>query len=730
MIKSLFAPHKAGLGASLNAGLRDDNAISLVEMVIIEGAFQQAVAKLKWLLPFRHPDEGEWRRRKNLAPTHAITCACIRYSRNKLLDLICAGLVEYDLPESTRFHTLRKFINDHAEQVQKEKEAVVFVNEKRTDAQDNLEEIKQAVDEASNQLQANMESYRLHERQVDNEVYETDARVAVELEYTDDFTEHQLQYMAFCRDVEEKALYERRLTVSRKYEFSKLMFKASKDLYKEMADEEQTLYQRRLAIVTEEAKKLQGQLDVELKNQEELENDVSRVKNAIEHHLENVGFFNKLLRTNQCLGELVRIAPEESGKLLQEKVRVKWEQLQEVIRKKMDDMQSEETHRIRVMQLLRRQRLEVAMRQLKIHYLKEQQKRGDDMETFKETLKTKFIHEMEQKTKSIDDLRASIRLLHFEVEEKSRLDKRLRESSNVPEAERLDGLIAATEEKITALINETQVINDKNMVIQNEIEDEEATIFRLGLSKAEMEDWLKIEDISFEEQMVRLKYRIVETKAQQEQAKVLLDAAWKEVAEKNKVKPVSAFMEQDLEHVASKCEQAVETVKNLRQDAEAKAQQWNKKLKDLENAVKEIRKEMFQATYSLKISQQQALYKAKNPMILTGLITQGEAKDSEKNPHRMLFQQSIPGKVRRSTIKPLREKPKTNFVSRAESIEEVIKLAQAAQEGPDLDEGEVLAVLFSKESVIDKLVGEVESIEERIDDEVDPKESPEAIHGH
>ncbi|GAV10045.1 hypothetical protein RvY_19548, partial [Ramazzottius varieornatus] len=187
---------------------------------------------------------------------------------------------------STRFHTLRKFINDHAEQVQKEKEAVVFVNEKRTDAQDNLEEIKQAVDEASNQLQANMESYRLHERQVDNEVYETDARVAVELEYTDDFTEHQLQYMAFCRDVEEKALYERRLTVSRKYEFSKLMFKASKDLYKEMADEEQTLYQRRLAIVTEEAKKLQGQLDVELKNQEELENDVSRVKNAIEHHLE------------------------------------------------------------------------------------------------------------------------------------------------------------------------------------------------------------------------------------------------------------------------------------------------------------------------------------------------------------------------------------------------------------------------------------------------------------
>ena len=71
---------------------------------------------------------------------------------------------------------------------------------------------------------------------------------------------------------------------------------------------------------------------------------------------------------------------------------------------------------------------------------------------------------------------------------------------------------------------------------------------------------------------------------------------------------------------------------------------------------------------------------------------------------------------------------KTNFISRAESIEEVIKQARAAQEAPD--EGQDLAVLFSKESDIDKLVSEVESIEERIDNEVDPDESPGAVHTH
>ena len=309
------------------------------------------------------------------------------------------------------------------------------------------------------------------------------------------------------------------------------------------------------------------------------------------------------------------------------------------------------------MQLLRRQRLEVAMRQLKIHYMKEQQKRVDDIEMFKETLKAKFVLEMEQKTKLVDDLRVSIRLLHFEVEEKSRIDKKLMETSNLPEAERLDGLIAATEEKITALINETQVINDNNITLQNDIEDQEALIFKLTLSKDEIEGRLKKEEQSFEEQMARLQQRILETKAEQEQMKVSRDNAWKELAEKNKVKPVSIFMEQDLEHVASQCEQAVETVKNLRQEAEAKALQWNKKLRDLENAVMEIRKEMFQATYSLRMSQQQALYKAKNPMILKGSITQGEAQDSQKNPHRMVFQRSIPGKVRKSTIKPGREKP-------------------------------------------------------------------------
>ena len=160
------------------------------------------------------------------------------------------------------------------------------MNEKRTDAQTNLEEIKEAVDEASNQLHVNMESYRLHERQVDNEVYETDARVAVELEYTDEFTEHQLQYMAFCRDVEEKALYEKRLTASRKYEFSKLMLKASKDMHKEMADEQQMLHGQRVAIAIEEEGRLEGQLNLELKNQEELENDLNSAKNAIEHHLD------------------------------------------------------------------------------------------------------------------------------------------------------------------------------------------------------------------------------------------------------------------------------------------------------------------------------------------------------------------------------------------------------------------------------------------------------------
>ena len=309
------------------------------------------------------------------------------------------------------------------------------------------------------------------------------------------------------------------------------------------------------------------------------------------------------------------------------------------------------------MQLLRRQRLEVAMRQLKIHYMKEQQKRVDDIEMFKETLKAKFVLEMEQKTKLVDDLRVSIRLLHFEVEEKSRIDKKLMETSNLPEAERLDGLIAATEEKITALINETQVINDNNITLQNDIEDQEALIFKLTLSKDEIEGRLKKEEQSFEEQMARLQQRILETKAEQEQMKVSRDNAWKELAEKNKVKPVSIFMEQDLEHVASQCEQAVETVKNLRQEAEAKALQWSKKLRDLENAVMEIRKEMFQATYSLRMSQQQALYKAKNPMILKGSITQGEAQDSQKNPHRMVFQRSIPGKVRKSTIKPGREKP-------------------------------------------------------------------------
>jgi hypothetical protein len=52
--------------AGINNNMRNpneiDTALAVVEQVLVESGFQKAIAKLKWLLPFKHPDHEDWDR--------------------------------------------------------------------------------------------------------------------------------------------------------------------------------------------------------------------------------------------------------------------------------------------------------------------------------------------------------------------------------------------------------------------------------------------------------------------------------------------------------------------------------------------------------------------------------------------------------------------------------------------------------------------------------------------
>ena len=80
---------------------------------------------------------------------------------------------EYDLPKEERFKSIITFLQQNAAQLEQERHARKLQERRRSDAEIDLTVVTHAVDDAKNQLTANMEAYRLHERQIDNEVIHT-----------------------------------------------------------------------------------------------------------------------------------------------------------------------------------------------------------------------------------------------------------------------------------------------------------------------------------------------------------------------------------------------------------------------------------------------------------------------------------------------------------------------------------------------------------------------------
>ncbi|OQV13916.1 hypothetical protein BV898_11910 [Hypsibius exemplaris] len=313
--------------------MKEGADLAVVEQIIIENAFERAIAKLKWLLPLKEPMNEEWYRLEHLSGTLNITVlhdvvletfdqlmrkhhflpkddprkpskrmvekrmhAMLDHlqlrqllQRNaqfgkKLLELISSGLVEYDAPDEEGLETIHRFIKDNAFQLQQEKNARIFKERGLSDAEMDLKVATHAVDDAKKQLAVKMEAFRLHQRQIDNEVYETNSRVQVELTYTNEFTEHQLQLMAFTRDHEEKAIYSKRLLASRCFDYSTIMHKASKELYREMYEEQQDNHDQRMRVAEAEHDRLEKEQWQETRNMKELEKELVGSKVAIQHH--------------------------------------------------------------------------------------------------------------------------------------------------------------------------------------------------------------------------------------------------------------------------------------------------------------------------------------------------------------------------------------------------------------------------------------------------------------
>lgn len=110
--------------------------------------------------------------------------------------------------------------------------------------------------------------------------------------------------------------------------------------------------------------------------------------------------------------------------------------------------------------------------------------------------------------------------------------------------------------------------------------------------------------------------------------------------------PENVALERELKQTNDECRELMETVKVLRLKTDIRAQYWLKKLTVLENATREIRKEMFQTVYSQKMAQMHAKNKSKNPVILKGPISEEAAKQYEENMGaKMVLPKLKPGRV-------------------------------------------------------------------------------------
>ena len=134
------------------------------------------------------------------------------------------------------------------------------------------------------------------------QVYETNARIDVELAYTDDFTEHQLQFMAFTRDHEERVMYASRMAAARRYDHASVMHRSVKDLFRDMYEKQEERHNTRMAVTEAEQDELEQKLWQESRHIEELENDLAASKVAMQHHQRAIARL-RTIRTEEVMKE-------------------------------------------------------------------------------------------------------------------------------------------------------------------------------------------------------------------------------------------------------------------------------------------------------------------------------------------------------------------------------------------------------------------------------------------
>ncbi|XP_055334697.1 uncharacterized protein LOC129585840 [Paramacrobiotus metropolitanus] len=453
---------------------------------------------------------------------------------------------------------------------------------------------------------------------------------------------------------------------------------------------------------------------------------------GIKRIIHQIQSFNKLLSANHDLQEKIKQTSVEGLEQLERKFHYKWQQLQEIVKRRIDDVADQEAQAIKVMRLIRRHHLEVTMAQLSSHYHKVQQKRLADMEIFKMDLKAKFAEELHQKALEVEEYRLYYRIMEKQVEKRKAdiaaaevasaraktdamdlISKKLMESfaqqvdiSTVAKVINLEVI----KQTLADIINERDGLQTSVEHLQQETEKQEVSLRLLEYHiDRTMQDIMSAND-TFKTYESQLRHSIHGVTSERDKVHDAKMHSLAQLNDKANVVPTKVILQEELSQLKQECEDLLETGKVLRARGRFRAAQWMKKLSVLENATKELRKEMFRRTYSQKIARKATGMQAKNPVILKGPISKDAAEEYIENMGaKILLPKAKPGKVfgtpEKAKLRLMDKQREIKFVSGAESLEEVLRKGETKKDGKDL------VALFSQESDIDKLVKEIEHLE-------------------